>query len=203
MVDQVTEQIIQDRLGHIAIPRNHMADPDGLQTVRDSIWNTFDMPGIQRSSISVPFGSAQADNIVGRKPGCVNEATTYFVDAHYDAVANVPGADDNATGVVATLSIARILSHYNFKNSLRFVGFSFEEQGLVGSQHYVQNSVPAWEQINGVLNMEMIGYYSDVPNSQTVPPGFSILFPEATTAIAANENRGDFLTVAVMWPLNR
>ena len=127
MVDQVTEQIIQDRLGYIAIPRNHVADPDGLQAVRDSIWNTFSMPGFQRSSIAVPFGAAQADNVVGRKPGCVNEASTFIVDAHYDAVANVPGADDNATGVVATMSIARILSQYNFKNSLRFLGFSFEE----------------------------------------------------------------------------
>ncbi|MBK7296735.1 MAG: M28 family peptidase [Flavobacteriales bacterium] len=195
MVDQVTEQIIQDRLGYIAIPRNHVADPDGLQAVRDSIWNTFSMPGFQRSSIAVPFGAAQADNVVGRKPGCVNEASTFIVDAHYDAVANVPGADDNATGVVATMSIARILSQYNFKNSLRFLGFSVEEQGLIGSQHYVLNSIPAWEQINGVLNMEMIGFYSDEPNSQEVPQGFNILFPDATTAIEANENRGDFLTV--------
>lgn len=195
MVDQITEQIIQDRLGNIAIPRNHVADPAGLQAVRDSLWNTFELPSFQRSTIAVPFGSAEADNVVGRKPGCVNEASTFLVDAHYDAVANVPGADDNATGVVATMSIARILSQYSFKNSLRFVGFSFEEQGLIGSQHYVLNSIPAWEQINGVLNMEMIGYYSDEPNSQEVPQGFNILFPAATTAIEANENRGDFLTV--------
>lgn len=40
----------------------------------------------------------------------------------------------------------------------------------------------------------MIGYYSDVPNSQTIPFGFDILFPAATAEIIANDKKGNFIT---------
>lgn len=65
----------------------------------------------------------------------------------------------------------------------------------MGSGHYVQNAIPAWEQVDGVLNMEMIGYYSDEPGSQTLPDGFEFLFPDAVAALEADEYRGDFLTI--------
>lgn len=195
MVDQVQEQALAERLAQIAIPRHHASAPAGLTTVRDTLFDTFDRSGLQTVGIPVTFAGATVDNVVGRQPGLENEARTCIVDAHYDAVANVAGADDNATGVAATLEIARILSQYTFKHSIRYIGFAFEELGLIGAQHYVQNSIPAWEQVAGVLNMEMIGYYSDQPNSQSIPTGFNVLFPDATAAINANDNRGDFITV--------
>jgi hypothetical protein len=40
----------------------------------------------------------------------------------------------------------------------------------------------------------MIGYYSDKPNSQEIPAGFNLLFPDATNQINANQKRGDFIT---------
>lgn len=195
MVDQVSEQALADRLAQTAVPRHHASAPAGLSAVRDTLYDTFVRAGLQTMGIPVTFAGATVDNVVGRQPGLENEARTCIVDAHYDAVANVAGADDNATGVAATLEIARILSQYTFKHSIRYIGFSFEELGLIGAQHYVQNSIPAWEQLNGVLNMEMIGYYSDAPDSQTIPAGFGTLFPAATAAINANDNRGDFITV--------
>src|SRR5690606_18944380 len=138
---------------------------------------------------------AQADNILGRHVGAIDPIKTFIVDGHYDAVAGTPGADDNGTAVAATLEIARILSQFHFRNSLRFIGFSFEEQGVIGSQQYVQSGMPVWEEVHGVLNMEMIGYYSDQPNSQTTPDGFELLFPAAYAELQTNEFRGDFLTV--------
>jgi len=93
------------------------------------------------------------------------------------------------------LEIARILSKYQFKNSIRYIGFAFEEQGLVGSLQYVNSGIKTYEEIYGVLNMEMIGYYSDEPNSQTIPAGFGLLFPDAVQQINADQNRGNFLTV--------
>jgi hypothetical protein len=195
MVDQIQEQALAERLAQVAIPRHHGSAPAGLAAVRDTLVNTFTNAGLQVTTIPVNFASTSVDNVVGRQPGLENEARTCIVDAHYDAVANVAGADDNATGVAATLEIARVLAQYTFKRSIRYIGFCFEELGLIGAQHYVQNSIPAWEQIDGVLNMEMIGYYSDEPGSQSIPAGFNVLFPDATAAIQANGNRGDFITV--------
>lgn len=195
MVEQVQEDALAERLDQMAIPRHHVSAPQGLATVRDTLLATFTHGGLQTMTIPVTYGGATVDNVVGRQPGLEDETRTCIVDAHYDALANVAGADDNASGVVATLEIARILSQYTFRRSIRYIGFVFEEQGLVGSQHYMQNSVPAWEQIDGVLNMEMIGYYSEEPGSQTIPAGFNILFPDATAAITANDHKGDFITV--------
>jgi hypothetical protein len=92
------------------------------------------------------------------------------------------------------MEAVQILSRYPFKKSIRFIGFDLEESGLVGSARYVSQGIPAGDQIEGVFNYEMIGYYSDQPNTQTLPQGFPILFPAASAEVAANQYRGDFIT---------
>ena len=195
MVDALQADRLMQRLAHVAIPRHHVSAPDGITAIRDTIMLAFGAAGTQTSQQAVTFQGNTVPNVIGRLPGLVDETRTFIVDGHYDAVTNTAGADDNATAVAATLEIARILSGYRFRNSIRFIGFSFEEQGLIGAQTYVQSGIPVWEQIAGVLNMEMIGYYSEDPGSQQLPAGFEFLFPAAVAQIEANEFRGDFLTV--------
>lgn len=195
MVDQVSANTVGAWLEAVAIPRHHSAAPAGIAAIRDTLHHTFNALDLQVTLQDVTFGGATVPNVIGRQQGMLDDARTIIVDGHYDAVTNTPGADDNATGVVATLEAARILSQYRFRKSLRYIGFSYEEQGLIGSGFYVQNGIPAWETIEGVLNAEMIGYYSDAPNSQSLPSGFNLLFPAAVAELEANEYRGDFLTV--------
>jgi hypothetical protein len=120
------------------------------------------------------------------------------VDAHFDTVNDAPGADDNGSGVVGFLEALRVLKPYNFDKSIRFIGFDFEETygiaGTYGSLQYVQNGIPAWETIEGVINFEMIGYYSQVPNSQQIPTGFNLLFPTQYAVLQADSFRGNFVT---------
>ena len=195
MVDEVDAARIAQRLQTLSIPRHHAQHPAGLNAIRDTLVNAFNAAGLQLTLQDVVFAGATVPNIIGRQPGLELDTRTWIVDAHYDGVPNTPGADDNMTGVVATLEIAHVLSRYRFRNSLRYIGFSYEELGLVGSGFYVQSGIPAWEDIAGVLNMEMIGYYSDAPNSQSVPFGFELLFPQAIADVSADEFRGNFLTV--------
>lgn len=195
MVDEVTEARMAELLDQVAIPRHHTAAVAGINAIRDTLINTFTNAGLAVTTQNVTYLGGTVPNVIGRQIGLEDETRTYIVDAHYDAVTNTLGADDNASGVIATLEIARILSQYRFKNSLRYIGFSFEELGLVGSGQYVQTGIPAWETIDGVLNLEMIGYYSDVPNSQMMPNGFNLLFPAAVADLEADEYRGNFLTV--------
>jgi hypothetical protein len=195
MVDALDGARLMQRMTDVAVPRYHASSLDGLNAIRDTLVQAFEAAGLQTTLQNVTFGTTIVPNVIGRLPGLVNEARTFLVDGHYDAVGGTAGADDNATAVAATLEIARILAPYRFKHSIRFVGFSFEEQGLIGSQAFVQNAIPAWEDLAGVLNMEMIGYYSDEPNSQELPAGFELLFPAAVADITADEFRGNFLTV--------
>ena len=89
-----------------------------------------------------------------------------LISAHYDSRmqdinqtnARAPGADDNASGVVAVLELARILSKLNLENNIRFVLFSGEEQGQWGSKAYVEYLRANNMKLDMVINLDMIGY---------------------------------------------
>ena len=74
-----------------------------------------------------------------------------------DYTSESPGANDNASGMAGTIEAARVLSKYDFDNSIIFVGLAGEEQGLFGGKglaEYAQKN--SWN-IVGILNNDMIG----------------------------------------------
>lgn len=193
-VDEVSEEILREHMRIIEGPRNYSTSRPHLEAVKDSIESRFKNAGLLTSRQDFLFQNQNGQNILGRKPGILDEASTWIIDGHFDTVSNTPGADDNGSAVVGLLEILRVLSNYSFEDNLLFVGFDFEEAGLIGSQRYVQSGRRPFETIKGVYNMEMIGYYSDEPNTQQLPFGFSSLFPAAAAAVVADQNRGNFLT---------
>jgi hypothetical protein len=105
-------------------------------------------------------------NVVATKLGLTAPDDIYIICAHVDSLSNdpynyAPGADDNASGVTAVIIAADILSQYDFDSTIRFVVFTGEEQGLIGSHYYAQEAWSEGEDILGVLNLDMIGYNSD------------------------------------------
>ena len=68
-----------------------------------------------------------------------------------------PGANDNASGMAGTIEAARILSKYNFDNSIIYVGLSGEEQGLFGGKGLANFAKKRKRDIIGILNNDMIG----------------------------------------------
>lgn len=108
-------------------------------------------------------------NVVATKPGLTDPDDIYIICAHVDsraethqtALTNAPGADDNASGTTAVMIAADILSQYAFDYTIRFVAFTGEEQGLIGSHYYAQDAYYEGDNIVGVLNLDMIAYDSD------------------------------------------
>lgn len=115
-------------------------------------------------------------NVIATKPGRRTSAH-YIICAHYDAIASrtpgwkeewymedvpAPGGDDNGTGVAILLECARLLSPLDLDVSLKFIAFSGEELGLLGSAYYVDNLAPE-DSILGVLNVDMVGYIDESP----------------------------------------
>jgi hypothetical protein len=99
-------------------------------------------------------------NLVADKKGNEQEKII-LVEAHIDSVgANFAGADDNASGVAVLLEMARVLKDYSNKKRLRFLITNGEEQGLLGSTHYVKalSSENRLKDIELVINMDMVGY---------------------------------------------
>jgi hypothetical protein len=98
-------------------------------------------------------------NVEAILPGTNRSSDMIFVfNAHYDSVEVSPGADDDGSGVAAVLAVANILSQYEFEHTIRFVTFSGEEQGLLGSDAYVRDSYEHNENIVIEINADGIGY---------------------------------------------
>lgn len=130
------------------------------------------------------------NNIIIDLPGTTLPGEVIVISAHFDAVPRSPGAEDDGTGVAAVLEMARILKSRPMHRTVRLILFNLEEAGLVGSRAYVARNMEAWsegkEKIVGMVSLDMIGYYTDEPNSQKSPlPPDSKLFKPPSV--------GDFL----------
>lgn len=97
-----------------------------------------------------------------------------------DFTSTSPGANDNASGMAGTLEAARVLSQYQFENSIIYVGLSGEEQGLFGGKGLAAYAKAKNWEIIGILNNDMIGNITGVDGtisnkdfrifSEPVPP---------------------------------
>jgi PKD repeat protein len=103
-------------------------------------------------------------NVIAEQTGVGQPERIFMLTAHMDdapAVPVAPGADDNASGSVAVMLVAQLLSQYDFDCTLRYALFTGEEQGLLGSDDYAQDISAMGDAIEGVLNLDMIAYESD------------------------------------------
>jgi hypothetical protein len=69
----------------------------------------------------------------------------------------IPGADDNATAIVALLEIGQALLAEKPKRTVIMAAFTGEEQGMNGSHYFINNCPVPVEKISTCLNMDMIG----------------------------------------------
>ncbi|MBV2247629.1 MAG: M28 family peptidase [Lentimicrobium sp.] len=110
------------------------------------------------------FNNGRGENIIATKTGTLYPEKEFIICGHYDNMPSgnkAPGADDNASGTVAVLEAARLLSGFDFDYTLRFAAWDEEEIGLVGSYFYAQRAASEQQQIIGVLNLDMIAWDSN------------------------------------------
>jgi Zn-dependent M28 family amino/carboxypeptidase len=74
-----------------------------------------------------------------------------------DRIGDAPGANDDASGTVAVMECARIMSKHSFPATLIFVAVSGEEQGLLGSTFMSEKAKKENWNIEGVLNNDIVG----------------------------------------------
>lgn len=128
-----------------------------------------------RVSFKVNMTKKQSDayNVVGILEGTdaalKNEAIV--IGAHYDHLGKggqgslAPnsteihrGADDNASGTAALLELARQFAKAkNNKRTIIFIAFGGEEEGLLGSKHYINNPLFPLDKTVAMINMDMVG----------------------------------------------
>lgn len=79
-----------------------------------------------------------------------------------DFTSDSPGANDNASGMAGTIEAARVLSKYQFENSIVYLGLAGEEQGLFGGKGFAEYAKKNNMEIIGVFNNDMIGNITGV-----------------------------------------
>ncbi|MCS6926977.1 MAG: M28 family peptidase [Candidatus Binatia bacterium] len=112
------------------------------------------------------------------------------VGAHYDTAGPQPGADDNASGVAGVLELARLLSATPLPVCVELVAFTLEESPHFSSAHmgsavHAQSLQQRGMQVRIMFSLEMIGYFTDVPQSQRFPfPFLAAFYPTTGNFIA-------------------
>ena len=106
-------------------------------------------------------------NLIARKVGVLHPNEEIYFVAHIDGVKKIwanrfPAADDNASGIVDLLEVARILNSYSFDRTLVFFFSTGEEEGTLGVKSYLQGvSQKELSAIKYVINIDMVGYDDD------------------------------------------
>lgn len=115
-----------------------------------------------------------------------------IVGAHYDAFREHPGADDNASGVAGLLELARLLGRNPPPMRVDLVGYTLEELALLGSAAHARALRQEGVRVRAMFSLEMIGYFSEAPDSQRVPtPLLAPLYPSTGDFIAVVGRLGD------------
>lgn len=134
-------------------------------------------------------------NVIGKLAGTAAPAEQVVLSAHYDHITGCAGADDNGSGVAGLLEAARVLAAAPHPRTLVVACWDEEERGLIGSGAWAARTVERGETVVVMYDFEMIGYRDSAPNTQTMPDGIDLLFPDVATALAANQYRADFIAV--------
>ncbi|MGE0088031.1 MAG: M28 family peptidase [Bacteroidales bacterium] len=128
--------------------------------------NSFELKGMAKIAANTQrFEDSKSCNVIGLIEGIdpILKNEVIIIGAHLDAVGNLgkllPGALDNASGVVDIMTAARILvqSPVKPKRSLLFIMFGGEECGLLGSTFYVNNPKFQKEDVVCMINLDMVG----------------------------------------------
>ncbi|WP_260397563.1 M20/M25/M40 family metallo-hydrolase [Empedobacter brevis] len=129
-------------------------------------YTNYGYSNIEQQSVSV-FGKI-GYNLIVTKIGKKYPDEFIIIDGHYDTL-NGPGANDNGSGTVTLLEIARLIADIETDYSIKFIHFTGEERGLIGSQEYVNKiAVPQNLEIKAVLNIDEVGGVANKMNTTIV-----------------------------------
>jgi len=156
---------------------NRLTGSEGLHWAKDYICE--DLVGLGYSVESRDWSrSGLADqNLIARKLGVFSPTEEVYFVAHVDGVRTgveerFPAADDDASGVVDNLELARILSSSSFSRTVVLLFSTGEEQGNLGVQSYIDQLSPTeLSSIRYVVNVDMVGYDANRDGVMELWPG--------------------------------
>lgn len=178
-------------------PRDLVSDPAALETCARWLEARFaTATGRDVTREPFPVGKNEARNIYADVPGATLPDEIVVVGAHYDSIPGCPAANDNGSGVAATLELARRLGKQQHARTIRYIAFVNEEPPYflgptMGSLVHATACKKRGENIVGMVSLETIGYFSDAPGSQRYPaPEMARYLPTVGNFIAVVGDTG-------------
>ncbi|HEX5181579.1 MAG TPA: M28 family peptidase [Allosphingosinicella sp.] len=175
----------------IASQPHNVAHPDALEAAAGYLETQLLRLGYPVHRQTFTAGGVSVRNIEVTVESADPRAPTLVVGGHYDSVGDAPGANDNGTGAAAVVELARELADLRNRSALRIrlVLFVNEEPpffktGSMGSLVYARALKRGGEPVLGMLSLETIGFYSDLPDSQHYPFPLGLLYPSTGNFIA-------------------
>ena len=129
-------------------------------------YTAFGYSVAQITEQSFTNGTFTNKNLIVTKTGTLYPNKYVIVCGHFDSIGGT-GTNDNGSGVACILEMARLLINIPTEYSIKFINFSGEENGLIGSTAYVNNVVNATlpkMDIRLVFNIDGIGRPSTTTN---------------------------------------
>ena len=189
--------------------------PHNLNAAADYIKEEWQRAGIQVTEQTFDVQGTSYRNIIAHfgPTADINHPVTVIgahSDSHGDAVngakypeghskdTHTPGADDNASGVAGIIELGKLLAKNPPSKTITLVAYTLEEPPHyatphMGSVKHAESLKAAAQPVDLMISLEMIGYFTDEPNSQNYPvPGMSSLYPSTGNFIAIVSRHSDW-----------
>jgi hypothetical protein len=173
LVDQVSQDSLYVYNLRLQNFQTRYSYSDSIASARQWLVDKLTSFSIDSVYLDHYFYDSDQWNVVATVPGTAEPDALIIVGGHYDSITYnqapgpmtyAPGADDNGSGTAATLELARILANNPLPQTVIFIPFAQEEQGLRGSSAYAAEAFSRGDDIRFMLNMDMIGYKPNTTN---------------------------------------
>ncbi len=188
---QTDTLLVKEHLTHITKTEGfrNSANPELLNKIADYIHDEF-----RKYADTVYFQEFQVKGTTYKNVVCnfgPKDKPVIVLGAHYDVCGNQQGADDNASGVVGLLELARQLKGQKLNYRVELVAYTLEEPPHfytenMGSYIHAKSLKDNNTAVFGMVSLEMIGFFKDEKKSQEYPVGIlSLIYG----------NRGNYVTL--------
>jgi len=169
--------------------------PDNLRTMAKYLEERFAVAGARVALQKYGIDGREYYNVIASYGP--EKGSRLVVGAHYDTCCELPGADDNTSGVAGLLALAPLLAKVELKHRIDLVAFTLEEPPFfrtegMGSAQHARMLVDENAQVSLMIALEMIGYFTDAPDTQAYPlPFLKLLYPTTGNYLAVVGRTGE------------
>ncbi len=188
---------------------------DNTERAAQYIFDEFVAAGAEVSTQEIVVRGTKYKNVIARfgpPDGAVIVVGAHY-DSHGDAMAgamhphgftaqtHTPGADDNASGVAGLIELAGMLGRQPPQHAIELVAYALEEPPHfrtqdMGSVWHARALTASKRDVRLMLSLEMIGFFSDEPDSQRFPiPAMKYVYSDRGDFIALVGEFNDFATM--------